>query len=458
MHRLPSSQPRRETGSVPVPDHHPRPRRNRRPWLGPLALALAGWLGACAVPPAANYVPPGQVRVTMNGGAVMTAQAALQAKARTDAAQRAQLPIEPHPIQARVRIVVPDHNRMRPLVMQQLPRATPQVVAFATREESLDLHDLAKIIAHSRLFRSSEITVQNDTAAPPMDGADYLIWFEVRSLTLNDAGPWFGHWEMKSARSPRIVPLALDVGTPPGLPRLESFVKSARLAVQELNGPGPFAAAGVAAPQRSDGSGIVVDAQGHVLTNNHVVAGCPDLRVSSPNAPTRSAIVAAGDPADDLALLQTNRPAAHWARFRSSRSLQPGEQVIATGFPLTSMVSPDMAVTTGSLTTMTGAGGNARQFEFSAPIQPGNSGGPVMDGTGHVVGVATATLNGLLVGLITGGAVPQNVNFAIKSGTVRRFLAAHHVVVDDGGGRQDIGTVAVADLARRFTVRVQCQR
>jgi uncharacterized protein len=277
-------------------------------------------------------------------------------------------------------------------------------------------------------------------------------------LTPNNAGPWFGHWEMKSAHSARMVPLALDTGTPVGAPRLESFVKSARLAVAELTQGGAFAVSGGPAQQRSNGSGIVIDVRGHVLTNNHVVAGCPDLRVTDSNGEKSSTVLVASDAANDLALLQTNRHWPAWASFRDGRALRPGETVIATGFPLTNLVSPDMAVTTGSLTTLTGARGDTRQFEFSAPIQPGNSGGPVMDLTGHVVGVAVATLNGLMVAVATGGAVPQNVNFAIKSAAAREFLDANHVNMDEGGSRQDLGATAVEDLARRFTVRVECWR
>jgi S1-C subfamily serine protease len=441
-----------------------------------LVVAIFASLGACAMPPRSATVSPtisawsqgtpgsgqndyaGLPSIKINGIS-MTPQAALQAADRRNAEALAQIHVEDRQIPGTVRIVLPDHDRVRPLVLQLIRTPVPPgAIEFLAESERLDLRNLADVIAHSRLFRSAKITDQNDTVAPELDGADYLIWFQVRSLTPNNAGPWFGHWEMKSARNPRMVPLALDTGTPVGVPRLESFVNSARVAVAELDHRGVIAAAGGMAQQRSNGSGIVIDAQGHVLTNNHVVAACPDLHVSDTNGGTSHAVLVASDAANDLALLKTDRHWPAWASFREARALQPGETVIAAGYPLTQLVSPDMAVTTGSLTTLTGARGDTRQFEFSAPIQPGNSGGPVMDLSGHVVGVAVSTLNGLLVAVATGGAVPQNVNFAIKSATVREFLDANHVAIDESGSRQGIGATAVAELARRFTVRVECLR
>ena len=130
---------------------------------------------------------------------------------------------------------------------------------------------------------------------------------------------------------------------------------------------------------------------------------------------------------------------------------------MATGFPLSGLVSSEMAVTTGSLTALAGLRGDTRQLEFSAPIQPGNSGGPVLDDTGRVVGVTASMLNGLALAAAT-GALPQNVNFAIKAATVREFVEAHQVALDGGAGHPGMNAAAVGDLARGFTVKIECWR
>jgi Trypsin-like peptidase domain/Cation transporter/ATPase, N-terminus len=102
------------------------------------------------------------------------------------------------------------------------------------------------------------------------------------------------------------------------------------------------------------------------------------------------------------------------------------------------------AVTTGSLTALAGAGGDSRQFQFSAPIQRGNSGGPVLDDSGRVVGIASSGLNGLVVAMAT-GALPQNVNFAVKTDVAKAFLEANRVGFDEGPGRLRRGAGAADD-------------
>ena len=133
----------------------------------------------------------------------------------------------------------------------------------------------------------------------------------------------------------------------------------------------------------------MVDAQGHILTNNHVADNCPDVRVAGASEPSGSASIVAADTANDLLLLKTERHWPAWAKFHNSRGLRPGEPLVVTGYPLPGLASAEMAVTTGSLTALTGLQGDTRQIEFSAPVQPGNSGGPVLDASGQVVGVAT---------------------------------------------------------------------
>jgi S1-C subfamily serine protease len=182
------------------------------------------------------------------------------------------------------------------------------------------------------------------------------------------------------------------------------------------------------------------------------------MRLTDTAGNSTGAELIATDTVNDLALIKTQHHWGGWARFRDSDGLKPGEPVVVTGFPLTGFVSPEMAVTTGSLTTLAGVRGDSRQIQFSAPVQPGNSGGPVLDDSGRVIGIATSILNSLVLAAATGGALPQNVNFAIKTDIAREFLAANQVTLETGRGRQALGAAGVGDVARRFTVKIECVR
>jgi hypothetical protein len=95
-------------------------------------------------------------------------------------------------------------------------------------------------------------------------------------------------------------------------------------------------------------------------------------------------------------------------------------------------------------------------LQLSAPVQPGNSGGPLLDSGGSVIGIVTSTLNGMVLAIAT-GAIPQNVNFAIKSTVLRNFLDANGIGYAGASQRHDVSPADIGDLARRFSVRVECQ-
>jgi S1-C subfamily serine protease len=135
--------------------------------------------------------------------------------------------------------------------------------------------------------------------------------------------------------------------------------------------------------------------------------------------------------------------------------LKPGTTTIVSGFPLTGLVASSMSVTAGTVSATAGPRDDSRLFQISAPVQPGNSGGPVLDAEGHVTGIVTSALNGTLLALIA-GITPQNVNFAIKSVIVRNFLAAQDVDIAHASGGRERSTVEVGAQARRFTVRIEC--
>jgi hypothetical protein len=94
-------------------------------------------------------------------------------------------------------------------------------------------------------------------------------------------------------------------------------------------------------------------------------------------------------------------------------------------------------------------------MQISAPVQPGNSGGPLLDAGGHLVGVIVSTLNRLRIAQLT-GAIPENISFAIKAEDARAFLKLHNVAVAAAPLSREISTTAIADQALKYTVRLEC--
>ena len=157
----------------------------------------------------------------------------------------------------------------------------------------------------------------------------------------------------------------------------------------------------------------------------------------------------------DLALLKSATPVSAVAAFRSGRGVRTGESVIVAGFPLPGLLSSDLNVTTGSVSALAGPGNDRRLIQITAPIQPGNSGGPVFDSSGNVVGIVVARLDTLkLIEQI--GQSSQNVNFAISEGAARAFLDSFDVPYETKRSDKTIPTADIAAKAKGYTVLIEC--
>lgn len=113
--------------------------------------------------------------------------------------------------------------------------------------------------------------------------------------------------------------------------------------------------------------------------------------------------------------------------------------------------------TLGNVTALAGLGDDSRYLQVSAPVQPGNSGGPSLDQSGNLVGIVSAKLNALNVMMATKGDIPQNVNFAIKSSVATNFLQNNNVKYETGEASQKTPPADLADLAKAMRVYVECR-
>ena len=196
--------------------------------------------------------------------------------------------------------------------------------------------------------------------------------------------------------------------------------------------------------------------EGHILTNNHVVEKCREVRIA-PNRPTERL---ASDARNDLALLKTPQGFRKSATFRGGRGIRLGDGVVVAGFPLAGLLASDLNISTGVVGALAGPGGDTTVLQITAPIQQGNSGGPLLDLSGNLVGVVVAKLDALKVAILTGD-IPQNVNFAISASTAKAFLDAHGIPYDTSPSTRGPNEMTAADVAARardFTVLVECWR
>ena len=202
---------------------------------------------------------------------------------------------------------------------------------------------------------------------------------------------------------------------------------------------------------RSSGSGFFVTQAGHLLTNAHVVDDCTTISVKSSDGQTGVAQVIAADQNDDLALLRLERRIEMTAAFRIGRPTRAGENAVVFGFPFSGLLATTGNVTTGIVTALAGLRDDPHQIQISAPVQLGNSGGPVLDVSGHLIGVVVSKLNAVR------GDVPQNVNFAIKASTAANFLDAHGIAYRSATDEKALQIPDIVEQARGFTAQVLCQ-
>lgn len=203
----------------------------------------------------------------------------------------------------------------------------------------------------------------------------------------------------------------------------------------------------------SSGTGFVV-APGRALTNAHVVERCRGLRVRLADGTDATARVLRADRQRDLALIEVPREAGPALSFRREMNIRRGEGVVTYGFPLAGMLSSGPTLTTGEISALAGLADDERQFQISAPVQPGNSGGPLLDLGGHVVGVIVSKLNAARVAQRTGD-IPQNVNFAVKGNEAVEFLREAGITPSLGGGPARTAA-EVGEIAHPSTLFMRC--
>jgi hypothetical protein len=170
---------------------------------------------------------------------------------------------------------------------------------------------------------------------------------------------------------------------------------------------------------KASGTAFFISEDGYLLTASHVVEDAARIAIRT-KAGTFTATLVKADKANDVALLKVA------GRFQalpiaSSRAVKLGESVFTIGYPNIELQGYAPKLTKGDLSSLTGMQDDPREFQISVPVQPGNSGGPLVDRNGNVVGMVEAQLADIDT-LKTTGSLPQNVNYAMKSSAFNLLL------------------------------------
>lgn len=209
----------------------------------------------------------------------------------------------------------------------------------------------------------------------------------------------------------------------------------------------------------SSGTGFFVSNQGHVLTNDHVVAGCTALSAK----PTRErdhrpASFVGTDKPDDLAVIRYSGAPPGIAAFRKPIHLDIGDKIAVVGHPLHGRVAIKPVFVTGKVRLFEPE--KLRQwgrFAIDADIRRGNSGGPVMDDRGYIVGVVSAKINTPAMFQRT-GEVMRDIGLIIRQDRALRFLERYNVAYAGGETRSRLDDKKLFALASTFVVRIGCWR
>ena len=201
------------------------------------------------------------------------------------------------------------------------------------------------------------------------------------------------------------------------------------------------------------GSGFFVSRDGHIITNEHV-AGICELLAIKVGGKKHYLNVITTDQVNDLGLLQGNYKNPKYLEI-DIEGPNLGEEIVTMGYPLGSFTGAGVKITKGIVSSLSGPGNNYSEFQIDAAIGPGSSGGPVINKSAQVVGVAYGGINKMKA-IKEQEHIPENINFAISSQTLTNFLKANKVNYTKAYRDKKLDTEVIAQIGDAATVHLYC--
>lgn len=209
----------------------------------------------------------------------------------------------------------------------------------------------------------------------------------------------------------------------------------------QFNGQGQFI---------GSGSGFVINQDGYIVTNNHVIENCSSLDVHNIDQSSYATVIAT-DPDSDLAVIKTDIDITpYYYLEKSDPSIL--EEIFTVGYPFGMEISSTVKVNKGIISSDRGLGDSQREFQIDAAIQLGNSGGPVIDVLGNVVGVVFAKIDYDYV-MEEFGIPAENMNFAVKVSALKNFLNKNQIEYNLAESTKTIDKVTLINNA---TIYIEC--
>ena len=204
--------------------------------------------------------------------------------------------------------------------------------------------------------------------------------------------------------------------------------------------------------EAASGSGFAVSSDGYVITNNHVIEGCQEVAIYHGGRAVPVTVITY-DLQNDLALLKGDfTPRTVFALSGDQPELL--QDIYVAGYPFGNEVSSSIKVTKGIISSLAGIGNNFSNIQIDAALQVGNSGGPILDEMGNIVGVAVSKLDARYM-YENFGTIPENTNFGIKANVVRNILDSNGVS-SPSPNRSEITRTELGSLITGGTYYVSC--
>ncbi len=207
----------------------------------------------------------------------------------------------------------------------------------------------------------------------------------------------------------------------------EQLVSSAMAMLKKYNNQkGTLVSKGEPTKKRktSTGTGFFISNDGFVLTNSHVIKGSSKISIIL-NDKSVSATLVDHDPSNDIALLKVDK-AVEGLSIELKNKTKQGTAIAILGYPNIGLQGNEQKATFGYVNANSGIQGDTRYFQIDSPIQPGNSGSPMVNDQGVVIGIASASLN-QSAAIEATGTLAQNVNYAVKIAYALPMLINHGV-------------------------------